>query len=306
MRDILISINNSSESFEKTVGLIYTNIISNNEFYNKYDVYVFYGNNLPKQNKNLNISGTLGFYNRYFQNYEFDYLININDLWQDKENTLQKLIDNNVLSLRRANKILYDFNSFNNLLKNIPIEYLYPDFYQKYISFINNQFSNIHFVNMNLFDTYIKIFNTVTKNNLLYKIYALSNDGNIGIYNFNILKDEFYEKNKAHFFKSIKKSVTLSGNSAVFLCQIKQEIEKFDSCIIGYRNHKYKRPAREEAMNNILENYSNVIIEPKNNLYNSYFDKFCNLMTGEELANQVVLDVFTDFLTNRISKVKIK
>ena len=59
-------------------------------------------------------------------------------------------------------------------------------------------------------------------------------------------------------------------------------------------------------MNSILSNHSNVIIEPKNNLYNSYFDKFCNLMTGEELANQVVLDVYSDFLNNNISKLKVK
>ena len=306
MKDILISINNSSESFEKTVGLIYTNIIVNNEFYNNYDVYVFYGNNLPKQNENLFVSGTLGFYDKYFQNYKFPYSINIDDLWLDKVKILQELIDNNILSSRRANKILDDFNLFNNLMKNMPIEYLYPDFYENYISLINNQYSNIHFVHMNLFDTYTKIFNTINENNFLYKIYALTNDGNIGVYNFNILKNDFYEKNKVHFFKSLRKSVVLSGNSAVFLRQIEQEIKKMNSCIIGYRNHKHSRLARDDAMNSILSNPSNVIIEPKNNLYNSYFDKFCNLMTGEELANQVVLDVYSDFLNNNISKLKVK
>lgn len=305
VKDILISINNSSESLEKTIGLIYTNIIFNYNFYNNFEVYIFYGNNLPKQNKELTVSGTLGFYDKYFQNYNLNYPVNINDLWLDKINILQKLISNGKLSPRRADKMSYDMCLFSKLMKNIPITYLYPDFYERYMSLIGKQCSNIHFVMINLYDTYMKIFEELKQNNLLYKIYALTNDGDIGVFNLDIPKNDFYERNKLHLLKSLKKSVALSGNSAIFLRQIEQEIRKKSFCTIGYRNHKISRIARDDAMKYILENYPNALIEPKNVLYNSYFDEFAGQIYGEELANQVVLKVYLDFLNNNYDSLKI-
>lgn len=305
MKDILVSINNSSESFEKTIGLIYTNMILNYNFYDDFEVYVFFGNNLPKKNKNLNVSGTLGFYNENFQNYTFNYSTNINDLWANRANVLQKLINDNILSTRRADKVSNSLILFNELMKNMPITYLYPDFYNCYMSLICNQNSNIHFISMDLFDTYIKIFEEVNKEDSLYKIYALASNGDIGVYNLNIPQDQFYERNKLHFLKSLRKSIVLSGNSGVFLYQIKQEIEKLNCNIIGYRNHKYSRMARDMAMNDILINSPCSIIEPKNTLYNSYFDKFNNSIDSEELANQVVLNVYCDFIKNNANSLKI-
>lgn len=58
-------------------------------------------------------------------------------------------------------------------------------------------------------------------------------------------------------------------------------------------------------MKYILENYPNTLIEPKNVLYNSYFDEFAGQIYGEELANQVVLKVYHDFLNNNYDSLKI-
>ena len=103
----------------------------------------------------------------------------------------------------------------------------------------------------------------------------------------------------------IQFNIKIEEGGGVFQYQIKQEIEKLNCSIIGYRNHKYSRMARDIAMNDILINSPCSIIEPKNTLYNSYFDKFNNSIDSEGLANQVVLNVYCDFLKSNANSLKI-
>ena len=57
-----VSLNNSSESLEKSAALVYSSFISNEDFYSDKEQYVYYGHNLPKITDDLNVSGTVGFY----------------------------------------------------------------------------------------------------------------------------------------------------------------------------------------------------------------------------------------------------
>ena len=66
----LVSLQTSAESFEKAIALFYYTLMDNKEFYKNYDVYVFYGHNLPKKEKNLSAQGTIDFYYKYYSEFE--------------------------------------------------------------------------------------------------------------------------------------------------------------------------------------------------------------------------------------------
>lgn len=306
MKEKLISINNSSESLEKSISITYTNMIENSDFYSNYNTIVFYGHNLPKTKSSHLVSGTIGFYDKYMSDCDFLEVVCINYMWSDKEKILNDLVKRNVFSCRTAEKFFNNYNLFSSVISKLPLQLVYPDLYLKLLELLNAIFPNATFCFMNLFDNFEQIYNSISEFKNIYKIYGLQGNGDIGIFNFNVLNNEYYDKNLAHLFKSLSKSVVLSGNSAIFLAQIQIEIEKQKSCIIGYRNHKYARFSRDIAIKNILDRYNNTIIEPKNRLYNSYFDKFLKTENFEERSNQVVASVYHDFIKENSKLLKLK
>ena len=309
MRENLISINNSGESLEKSISILYTNMIENSDFYSKYNTIIFYGYNLPKTNASLFASGTIGFYDKYMSDCEFPEAICIKDIWNNKENVLNDLVKRNVLSSRTAEKLFNNYNLFYPIISKLPVQVVYPTFHLNLINYLKIIFPNVTFCFMNLFDSFEKIFYSLSEFENIYKIYGLQANGEVGVFNFNIVNNEYYNRNLAHLFKSLSKSIILSGNSAVFLAQIQKEIEKIEkksSCIIGYRNHKHTRFSREVALKNILDNYTNTIIEPKNKLYNTYFDKFTKIENSEEKTNVVVASAYHDFIKENIKVLKLK
>lgn len=306
MKEKLISINNSSESLEKSISIVYTNMIENSDFYSNYNNIVFYAHNLPKTKSSHLVSGTIGFYDKYMRDCDFLEEVCINYMWSDKENILNDLVKRNVLSCRTSEKLFNNYSLFSSIISKLPLQLVYPDLYSKLIESLNVIFPNVTFCFMNLFDNFERIYSSIPEFKNIYKIYGLQRNGEIGIFDFNVINNEYYNRNLTHLFKSLSKSVVLSGNSAIFLAQIQIEIEKQTSCIIGYRNHKYTRFSRDIAIKNILDNYANTIIEPKNRLYNSYFDNFLETDNSEEKANRVVASVYHDFIKENYKLLKLK
>ncbi len=309
MKNELYSVNNSSESFEKSIGIMYTNLQINHSFYDQYHVNVWYGNNLPKASSGLNvngtttISGTIGFYEKYMSDCDFGVTFNINELWLNKNNVLEDLVNRNIISSRNAEKLKNDYSLFVRIISLLPVTYLYPEFYANFLKQAKPILTNISFKHIDLFESYEKIINDIQANCSLYKIYALQGNGTIGTFNFDLPDNIYYERNKIHLIKSISKSLVISGNSAVFLTQIKNDIDNYKG-ILGYRIHKEYRVARQVAFDNLANDFSLKVVEPKNTLYNSYFDKYSSIDNIEQRANEVAAESFHDFVKSNAYTLK--
>ena len=299
----LISINNSAESFEKGMAIMSTNMKANPSFYEEYDVHAFYGDNLPKTVNGLIVTGTIGFYDKYMNDVSFSVPFNINDLWNDRVNILNGLVERKIISTRNADKLSNDYGKFSKIIPMMPVSYLYPNFYSDFLDRIKQIMPNVSFHHLDLFKSYEKILDEIDEYYELYKIYGLQLNGDVSIFNFVLPQNEFYERSKIHLIRSISKSLVLSGNNAVLLSQIKENIK--DGDVIGYRNHKYNRFSRQVALDRIINTHTNAIIEPKNNLYNSYFDKYKDIDSNEEKANEVAANAFHDFVKENVKSLKI-
>lgn len=305
MKNNLISINNSSESLEKSIGIVYTNMLKNNDFYSQFDMNVFYGYNLPKTHGSLFASGTIGFYYKYMSDVNFPVEFNILKLWECKEEFVNSLVIKKIISIRNAEKILKNYDLFFKVVSRLPVQMVYPQLYFQILQSLKNIFPGVKFQFMDLSNKVMTIFNETDKHNGIYKIYGLQANGDIGIFDFSIRKDMYYERNLNHLFRSISKSIVLSGNSAIFLSQINEEIKQNSNYVIGYRKHKNYRLSREVVMEKILIDNPDAIIEPKNNLYNSYFDKFSYIANLEERSNNVVAASYRDFILSNEKILKL-
>ena len=303
MKEKLISINNSSESFEKSMGIMYNNINENSSFYDQYDVLVFYGDNLPKTNKELCITGTIGFYDKYMRDFNFGITFIIDDLWNNRVALLNDLVNRNIISIRNANKLESNYDMFVKVISMLPVTYVYPSFYEELLEKISTIIPNVTFKHLDLFSSYEQLLDEVQENQSQYKIYGLQLNGEISTFDFVLPMNDFYERSKIHLIRSISKSIVLSGNTAVLLSQIKNNILSND--IVGYRNHKYNRYSRQVALDRILKSCSNTVIEPKNNLYNRYFDRYKEIINNEEKANLVAIEAYHDFIQDNAKTLKI-
>lgn len=299
----LISINNSSESLEKSIGVMYTNMMHNPSFYDPYDITVFYGDNLPKTNKEVSVTGTIGFYDKYMSDFDFGYIFDINELWLYRETILNDLVKREIITERNANKLINNYSMFSKVIPLMPVYYLYPNFYNDLLDRIKLIMPNVTFEHLDLFDSCESILNETKDHAILHKIYGLQLNGDISRFNFSLPQNEFYNRSKIHLLRSIKKSVALSGNITVFLSQIRKELLSDD--VIGYRYHKDARFTREIALDKILDICPNTILEPKNRLYNRYFDKYKDIVNNEERANEVAANAYYDFVKENIKTLKI-
>lgn len=303
MQEKLISINNSSESLEKSIGIMYTNILSNRLFYDSYDTTVFYGDNLPKTSKNIIAIGTVGFYNKHMSKFDFGYDFSIDDLWNNRVCVLDELVKKSIISVRNACKLKENYLMFSTIISMLPVSYLYSDFYNNLLEKTKLVMPNVSFRYLDLFKNYEKIINEIDEFSELYKIYGLQLNGDISIFNFRLPQNEHYTRAKIHLIKSISKSIVLSGNIAVLLSQIKNSIP--NNHIIGYRCHKNNRFSRQIALDQILNIYPDTVMEPKNELYNSYFDKYKIVTNNEERANEVAADAYYYFIKENAKTLKI-
>lgn len=304
-QETLVSIHNSAESLEKSIALIYNALIKNYDFYSKYKIVVFYGHNLSKKVENFSIPshGSIAFYQKNFKNENWCPTCFPDYLWQDRDNILNKLVNNGIITKRFAERIYNNNTLYNEFISKLPLEYIYKDFFTKLITNSKTIMPNVEFVPINLEKNYKDIYQSLPLDKRIYSIYALENDCIIGHYDMEIPFDYRYQKRLEHLYRELSKKAIISGNSAMFLSSIAY-LSNYDNSVIGYRHHKYKRPNRETALKVILEN-KNSIIEPKNEYFNNYYDKINQIDNMEQKSNEVVALAFNDYVKSNVKTLKL-
>lgn len=295
----LLSLQCTSESFEKSIALIYYSFKDNYNFYKDYDTYVFFGHNLPKKEKNIHAQGTIGFYDQYYSNSNIFKNLSKDSLLKYKNNILLFLINRGIINHRVLKKFINDDNMYWNFIKNLPFEFLYPNHFKRILNFINEEYKikiKPLFLENNLLEIVLGIKNNTEK----YSIYALNYNGTIARYYLNYKDDLSF----SHFCKMLYRQPVLSGNSALLLENVSKRIGK--NYIIGYRPHSgNKRPNRDYALSKLLDKHSSML-EPKITRINELFGKINNDYSIERKANEVYAYVYLDFLNNYSDKLSFK
>lgn len=293
----IISIQNSGESLEKCISLYNSALKSDINFYTNNELYVFYGHNLNKKEKNINPHGTIGFYEEYYSNYDWCPIKGEQHLLIQKKKFLEELNENGIISKRVKTKLYDDQLRYLKFIRNLPIDILFPIFTDKLIKKIQKIFPNVHFKKIYLERDLMRIFSSLPEEKWAYSVYALNTNGTIGHYFFNICQNEFYERKLYHLFQDLSNKPVLSGNSATFLATIKDYMRNSDYAI-GFRMHsRESRATRDFALRELIKDRKK-IIEPKNSVFNNYFEKleFKGNISMEKKANLVIAKAFEDFI----------
>lgn len=294
----LISLQNSGESFEKAISLYFYTMKDNYEFYKNYNVYIYYGHNLPKKNKNICAQGTIGFYEQYYSNYNIVKNLSKNYFIENSNDIIKYLIYKNMLTYRVGLKLKEDKDIYWNYIKNLPFEYLYPNHKNRILTIAMKKL-NVSIVPLYFEKNLLELLLNVKDNKDKYSIYALEYNGTIGRYYLN------YRDNKSfsHFYNMLKIKSVLSGNSAFLLEQILRRLN--ENYIVGYRNHNHEiRKNRQYVLNKILSNY-NCIVEPKNYKINNLFCNQNNNLSNECKANKVYSIAYLEFLKKYVNDMEL-
>lgn len=271
-KQILVSLNASGESIEKCLSLYYAAKLSNKEFYDDYNVSLFYGHNLPKHKNEFIVHGSITFYNTYFEGHPKMPCCNIDFLYSKKDIVLQRLVLNNILSIRAARQISNNKMLFTKYVGMLPIEYIYPNFINSVVQKAK-QYLNIYSVNqLYLEDNIYNIDKFIDNEFLRYKLYTLDYSGNIG----KVELAHYKTGNISDILHATKNVSVIASNSALMLMQIKYRLNKSHPIVLGYRPHKREFRANREYALQILLNEFNSIIEPKNVIVNDLFSETCN------------------------------
>ena len=165
-----ISLQCSSESFEKSIALYYS--MNQQDFYNQYNVNVFYGHNLPKKNKKLDAIGTIGFYNKYYSKTDYFKHCSKKELIKNKKVILNYLLLNSVIVKKNYNTLLKSKNYWL-FIKNLPFEYLFPNHSKRIIEIAQKEL-NIKLIPLYFEDNYLNsILKVDPENKFRYCIYSL-------------------------------------------------------------------------------------------------------------------------------------
>lgn len=300
MKKILVSLNCSGESFEKTISLYYLSYLTNSDFYDKYNVQLFYSHNLPKKNKNICSHGTIGFYEKYFSHLNFIPSCSKNYIIDNKNEILSHLAKKRIISYRRIEIYKNNDNAFWNYIKNIPFEYIYPEFIDKIRKKMCEKFNLKGIDNLYLESNYMNVIKNIGQEYWRYNIYGLNYNGIIGKYDVDLGNFQ----SVCHLYNSLKYNSVLSGNSAIFLCQIKSRMNG-NNIIYGYRKHnKNPRPNRNYELSRLLTS-NDSIIEPKNDYINNLFDEIKNVSNMEEKANIVYAKAYLKFLCDNYNILEL-
>lgn len=302
-KEKLISIHNSGESFEKSVALYYATIQTNYKFYSDFDTHIYYAHNLPKTKQDLSVHGTVGFYEKYFSNNFWCPPCKKEELWNDRTEILNMLVDKKTITSRVAEKLNNNIELYWSIIKMLPLEYIYPIFYYKLIKKSEEILQVQGFFSTELEQNCQTIYELLPNEKKFYSIYALESNGIIGHYDMFIEDDYRHEKKLNHLYSDLRKKIVLSGNSAILLASIYNVSKDIDG-LIGYRNHKHSRQNRDFALSQILTQKEG-IIEPKNINFNNYYDKVNYFNNIEEKSNEVVALAYDEYIKNNIRSLKL-
>ena len=300
----IISLQNSGESLEKAIALMYTARKSCREFYDENSTIVYYGHNLPKKTKNIMPHGSVGFYEKYFSDFDFNPVKDEQTLIKDKTEILQRLLNMGVITERNLEKLNLDDQMYLNFIRLMPMDVVYGQVSKFICENAERFFGNVSFQNIQLEDNYMKYYTALEKDKWAYSIYSLDCTGTISrFYLPNLELTNYSLRNLIHMFSELSKKSCLSGNSAMFLAAIK-DITRNMEYDVGYREHRREiRRTRNYALESILREKKG-IIEPKNVIFSSYFNSkdVVKLDNMEEKANKVIATVFKDFLKECVIK----
>ena len=286
-----VSLNNSSESLEKSISLVYTSYISDENFYSDKQQYVFYGHNLPKISKSINVCGTVGFYLDKYYDCDWSPVHSYEELWNMRRIIIDKLIISGKLSIRTAEKIFCNRQLYNGIISKIPVDYIFEDYYLNLISLLRKKYPDVSFKKINLEKNIKEIYTTLPDEKKFYSIYGLESDGRVGHYYMQLDENNSKYMNRLlHLYSDLQKRIVLSGNVGILIASIDYNMQNEDY-ILGYRERKkHIRQTRNYALDHIYP-YKR-IIEPKNYVYNSYYDFVANSLNEEKMSNEVVAKVF--------------
>lgn len=302
-KEQLLSLHNSGESLEKSIVLFYNAIQNNFSFYDEFQVSAFYSHNLPKTNLEIDAHGTIGFYEKYFQNSYWCPPCSRNYLWKMKDQILNDLVEKKIITIRIAQKLEQNEEIYWLVISRLPFSYIYPEFYKNLLINTKNILKNISFIPTDLEKNVEEIYQILPFEKNFYSIYGLEANGIIGHYDMEIKQDYRYQKRFEHLLSDLQKRIVLSGNSAMFIASI-QRASKNMFGIVGYRNHKYSRISRDTALYYLLNEHEG-IIEPKNIWYNHYYDKVLSIQESEAKSNEVVALAYQDFIQENILCLKL-
>ncbi len=300
----IISLQNSGESIEKTIALIYTARQSDPQFYDKNSIIVYYGHNLPKKSKKIMPHGTVGFYEKYLSGFDFNPVKNDKTLIADKNEILQKLLNKRLITEKNREKLNQDDSSYLTFIRLMPMDVVYKETTEFIRRSAEKHFKNVSFRNIYLEENYTKYYASLEKEKWAYSIYSLDYTGTISKFFMPELANNNYSlRNLMHMFGDLDKKSCLSGNSAMFLAAIK-DMTRNMRYEVGYREHKREfRRTRNFELESILKARKGVI-EPKNTAFNNYFNNtdIVMLKNMEEKANKVIATVYKDFLNECMIK----
>lgn len=290
----LVSLNCSGESLEKALVLCDTSFATNWRFYSQFnEIFVFYSNNLPKKSKELvGINGTIS---SYLRGIERRYI-----LTHEQENILNstiKMVDILYLHKHISERTYYVLksnpNRMNNLVKNVPVNYIFYDYYPMIIKKLQCHFPSVTFIQISFHD----ILEYYIENSFYIdghsKLYGLQSDGNIATYDLGFWGRE----RKRAMSERIKRSICLSPNIYAFLTAINLWILQSEKNItVGYRPMtRFKRASYDLAICELMKN-NTMVIEPRNTEFSSLLDKFPNSLSVEERSNVGIITAFNHFI----------
>lgn len=283
----LISLCCSGESLEKAIVLFETTYKNNKAYYDGFEkVILFYSDNLPKKNRNLiGMSGTISFLQKiYTKNFSVPLKI------YDKKELLSFLITNRIITDRVGEKLLYEDERLEKIIRNLPIEFLYKNYYQQVMYKFNDLFPNVEFIKLSIKDN----LGNFIKCNYGYdghsKIYGLQSDGNIGIYNLG----SWGKIKQFNMVERINRSICLSPNIYVYILMIDMWASSKKDIVIGYRPmRRYIRQAYDLSIKRLK---NSTCIEPPNVEFSNVLDSVSCRLSVEERSNLGIIKCFADFL----------
>lgn len=285
----LVSLCCSGESLEKAVALFYTSYKDNKNFYDYFEeIVLFYSENLPKKNRNMNaMSGTVSsLCEIHTSNFS------IPQGTYEKRKLINLLVQKEIITDRVGWKLEHDDERFDKILKNLPIEYLYGYYYQNVIDKFSNMFPNVKLVKLSIRDGLEEFIS----NNYGYdghsKVYGLQPDGYIGIYNLG----NWGKIKQFNMMERIKRSICLSPNIYVYILMIDLWVSSKKDIVIGYRPMKrFKRQAYDLSIKRLK---SSTYIEPPNIEFGKVLDNISYKLSVEERSNIGILKCFENFLNS--------
>ena len=296
MKEKLLSLQSSGESVEKALAIHYTSLFLNEKFYSNYDITIFFGHNLPKKDRKLNVHGTVGFYAQYLSDLSYIPYCSQNYFVDNKHEILEMLCLKGVITERNWYRLCSDDKLFWLFVKNVPFEFIYPEYYEKLILESCKQLNIANLKALYLEKSWSQMIFDIKNDFYRYSIYILEKDGHIGKYTTD-------GNNYTDLVRNLNGVSIMSGNSAILLKQIGFRIG--NKTIIGYRKHSRSiRHNRNYELNNLLKKHSS-LIEPSNSFLSREFDNTLDFSNEEEKTNYVYAKIFREYLESNHTYLKL-